>query len=90
METHRRLAPCPAALEDRKLGPSTGIEGEIEDRKGRDHNQEEGNCLVFVTCVCLHVWHSDFYIHGSCCLLGDVFCTLAVSCLTLLSYSEGQ
>lgn len=58
METHRRLAPCPAALEDGKLGPSTGIEGEIEDRKGRDHNQEGESCLVFVTFVCLHAWNS--------------------------------
>lgn len=58
METHRRLAPCPAALEDGELGPSSGIEGEIEDRKGLDHNQEEGSCLVSVTFVCLHVWHS--------------------------------
>lgn len=33
METHRRLAPCPAALEDRELGPSTGIEVKIEDRE---------------------------------------------------------
>lgn len=33
METHRRLAPCPAALEDRELGPSTGIEVEIEGRE---------------------------------------------------------
>lgn len=46
METHRRLAPCPAAVEDGKLGPSTRIEGEIEDREGRDHNQEGGRCLV--------------------------------------------
>lgn len=30
METHRRLAACPAALEDGKLGPSTGTEVEIE------------------------------------------------------------
>lgn len=33
METHRRLAPCPAALEDRELGPSTGKEVKIEDRE---------------------------------------------------------
>jgi len=33
METHRRLAPCPAALEDGKLGPSVEMEGEKEDRK---------------------------------------------------------
>lgn len=46
METHRRLAPCPAAVEDGKLGPSTRIEGEIEDREGRDHNQEGGRCFV--------------------------------------------
>lgn len=58
METHHRLAPCPAALEDGELGPSTGIEGEIEDREGRDHNQEEGRCLVLFTYVCLHVCHS--------------------------------
>lgn len=58
METHRWLAPCPAALEDGELGPSTGIEGEIEDGKGRDHNQEGESCLVSVTFVCLHVWLS--------------------------------
>lgn len=57
METHRRLAPCPAALEDGELGPSSRIEGEIEDRKGLDHNQEEGSCLVSVIFVRLHVWH---------------------------------
>lgn len=36
METHQRLAPCPAALEDRERGPSTGMEEEIEDSRGRD------------------------------------------------------
>lgn len=39
METHRRLAPCPAALEDGKLGPSTKMEEGIENRKHQDHNQ---------------------------------------------------
>lgn len=39
METHRRLAPCPAALEDRELGPSTGIGVEIEDREDCGQNQ---------------------------------------------------
>lgn len=41
METHRRLAPCPAALEDRELGPSTGREGKIEDKEDCGHNQGE-------------------------------------------------
>lgn len=58
METHRRLAPCPAALEDGKLGPSTKMEEGIDNREGQDHNQERESCLVFVTFVCLHVWHS--------------------------------
>lgn len=39
METHRRLAPCPAALEDRELGPSTGIEEEIEEREVCGHDR---------------------------------------------------
>lgn len=39
METHQRLAPCPAALEDRERGPSTGMEEEIEDSGGRDGDQ---------------------------------------------------
>lgn len=82
METHRRLALCPAALEDGKLGPSTRIEVEREDRKGRGHNQEGGVCLVFVTVVsCM-----------SQCVFtvtGDVACSLTLGwCLShFLSYS---
>lgn len=41
METHRRLAPCPAALEDRELGPFTGIEVEIEEREVCGHDGGE-------------------------------------------------
>lgn len=55
METHRRLAPCPAALEDGRPGPSTGMEGEIEERKKKNRNriqdQEGRSCLVFVAFV---------------------------------------
>lgn len=78
METHRRLAPCPAALEDGKLGPSTGIEGEIEDRRGP--RSESGGRKLFSFChFCLFtcVAQCDFYIHVTCCLSRDIFCTLA-------------
>lgn len=47
METHRRLAPCPAALEDRELGSSTGIEAETEDREECGHNRTGEGGLEF-------------------------------------------
>lgn len=74
METHQRLAPCPAALEDRKLGPSTGMEEEIEDRGGRDRDQEGGRLYNFshlvVFCVCAYVT-VEFYIQCPCGVLAD-------------------
>lgn len=72
METHRRLAPCPAALEDRKLGPSTGIQGEKE---GRDHDQDGGRCLALATFVCLHVRDFTYMGHHACWVaLPFIFC----------------
>lgn len=55
METHRRLAPCPAALEDRELGPSTGIEVEIEEREVCGHDR---GGLEFWSLGCLHRWNT--------------------------------
>lgn len=58
METHRRLAPCPAALEDRELGPSTGIEVEIEEREVCGHGRGGGRRLgVLVTWLLAQVQH---------------------------------
>lgn len=54
METHRRLAPCPAALEDRALGPSTGIEVEIEEKEVCGHDREEEGGLELGSLGCLH------------------------------------
>lgn len=68
--------PCGAGRS--KLGPSTEMEGEIEDRKGQDHNQERESCLV---CACLCSYVEQGYIHGACCLLGDIFYIFAVSSL---------
>lgn len=63
METHRWLAPCPAALEDGKLGPSTEMEGEIEDskaeilarKKKKEAERGRESCLDFVILLCLYV-----------------------------------
>lgn len=55
METHRRLAPCPAALEDRELGPSTGIELKIEDREEWVEIMGGGGVGVLVTWL-LYRW----------------------------------
>lgn len=63
METHRRLAPCPAALEDRELGPSTGIEVEIEEREVCGHDRgEEGGLGVLVTWLLAQVEHCGSHV----------------------------
>lgn len=56
METHRRLAPCPAALEDRELGPSTGIEVEIEEEEVCGHDRSGGS--EFWLFGYLHRWNT--------------------------------
>lgn len=75
METHQRLAPCPAALEDRKLGPSTGMEEEIEDRGGRDRDQEGGGLynfshlvIFFFFFVCVSLWNFTYSTLVACWL----------------------
>lgn len=84
METHHRLAPCPAALEGRKLGPSTGIQGEKkEDREGRDHNQEGGRCLVLANFVC----YLCVILHTGCMHAGACWETLSFSiCLIFVLF----
>lgn len=72
METHQRLAPCPAALEDRELGPSTGMEEEIEDSGGRDgvrEGERRYGCGHLVGFCCASP--RDFYTQRSPGSVGD-------------------
>lgn len=72
MGTHQRLAPCPAALEDRELGPSTGMEEEIEDSGGRDGVEEGERRYGLGRLVGLCARHREiFYMRRSRGSVGD-------------------
>lgn len=83
METHQRLAPCPAALEDRELGPSTGMEEEIEDSGGRDGVREGERRYACGRLVGFCARHRGIFTHSV--RLARWVTVLCVSCLCLFA-----